>query len=60
MYRKGFPFSSEVAMSLRKPLSLLAIASLAILAACSEVTGPQPDGFCTVTGGPGTCVTAAK
>jgi len=42
----------------RKPLSLLVLLSLAALAACSDVTGPQPEGFCGVTGGPGTCVTA--
>jgi hypothetical protein len=42
-------------MSLRKPLSLVVLAALALLAACSEVTGPQTEGFCTVNGGPGTC-----
>jgi hypothetical protein len=40
-------------MSVRKPLSLLAILALATLAACADVTGPStPNGFCTVTGGP--------
>jgi hypothetical protein len=40
-------------MSLRKPLSLVAL--LALAAACSDITGPQPNGFCPITGGPGTC-----
>jgi len=43
-------------MSVRKPLSLLAILAIAALAACADVTGPSsPKGFCTITGGPGTC-----
>ena len=42
-------------MSLRKPLSLVALLALAALAACSDITGPQPSGFCPITGGPGTC-----
>jgi hypothetical protein len=45
----------------RKPLSLLVLLSLAALAACSDVTGPDTNGFCSISGGPGTvCVTAGK
>src|SRR5438045_2007143 len=45
-----------VAMSLRKPLSLNALVSLAALAACSDITGPDSKpGFCPITGGSGTC-----
>jgi hypothetical protein len=44
----------------RKPLSVIVLLSLAFLAACSDVTGPETEGFCTITGGPGTCVTASK
>lgn len=47
-------------MSLRKPLSIIALLSLAALAACSDVTGPESDGFCAITGGPGTCMTTQK
>jgi len=43
----------------RKPISLLVLLSLAALAACSEVTGPEQTGFCQVTGGPGTCAPGA-
>jgi hypothetical protein len=42
-------------MSLRKPLSLVALLVLAALTACSDITGPKPSGFCPITGGPGTC-----
>lgn len=42
-------------MSVRKPLSLLAIVSLALITACSDVTGPQTEGFCQITGGSGDC-----
>ena len=42
----------------RKSLSVFALLSLALLAACSDVTGPDTDGFCSINGGPGTCVTA--
>jgi hypothetical protein len=42
-------------MSLRKPLSLIALLTLAALAACSDISGPQPTEFCPITGGPGTC-----
>lgn len=55
----GIPIT-ETNMSLRKPLILAAILALASLAACSDVTGPQPTGFCGITGGPGTCVSANK
>ena len=44
----------------RKPLSLLVLLSLVALAACSDVTGPDTDGFCSISGGPGTCVTTGK
>jgi hypothetical protein len=47
-------------MSLRKPLFLAALLAMAALTACSDITGPQPSGFCPITGGPGTCVTAQK
>lgn len=47
-------------MSLRKPLSIIALLSIAALAACSDVTGPESDGFCAITGGPGTCMTTQK
>lgn len=51
-------------MSIRKPLSLVALLAIAALSACSDITGPQPGGFCPITGGPGTCyvsgVTAQK
>jgi hypothetical protein len=45
-------------MSTRKTLAFLAVISLAALAACTDVTGPQPNGAdetCAITGGPGTC-----
>ncbi len=43
-------------MSFRKSLSVIALVSIAMLTACSDVTGPtQPNGFCPITGGPGTC-----
>ena len=42
-------------MSLRKPLSLVALLAVAALAACSDITGPTSSGFCPITGGPGTC-----
>ena len=42
-------------MLLKKTFSLIAMVSLALLAACSDVTGPKPDGFCPITGGPGVC-----
>ena len=51
----GFPFSPEVSMSIRRSLSLVALLTLAAVTACSDVTGPQPSGFCQITGGPGTC-----
>jgi hypothetical protein len=44
----------------RKPLSVIVLLSLALLAACSDVTGPETEGFCSINGGPGTCVTAGK
>lgn len=50
-------------MSLRKPLSLVALLAVAALTACSDITGPQPSGWCPITGGSGTCdggVTAQK
>jgi hypothetical protein len=52
-----------VQMSLRKPLSLVALLAVAALAACSDITGPQPSGWCPITGSSGTCeggVTAQK
>jgi hypothetical protein len=43
-------------MLLKKSLSFVALVSLAVLAACADVTGPsQPAGFCPITGGPGVC-----
>jgi hypothetical protein len=43
-------------VSLRKPLSLIALVTIAALAACADVTGPtSKDGFCQISGGPGTC-----
>jgi hypothetical protein len=39
---------------IRKPLSLLALLSLAALAACSDISGPQSEGFCPITGSDGT------
>jgi hypothetical protein len=43
-------------MRLKRTLSFAALVSLAILAACADVTGPsQPAGFCPITGGPGVC-----
>lgn len=45
-------------MSIRKRLAFLVAISLAVLAACTDVTGPQPtgaEGKCAITGGPGTC-----
>jgi len=56
----GFPFQLEAQMSVRKAVSLLVSLSIFGLAACADVTGPQPEGFCTVVGGSGTCVTASK
>jgi hypothetical protein len=51
-------------MSLRKPLSLVALLAAAALTACSDITGPQqPSGWCPITGSSGTCeggVTAPK
>ncbi len=48
-------------MSLRKPLSILALVAVAALAACADVTAPQqPTGFCPITGGPGTCAAPAN
>ena len=44
----------------RKPLSVIGVLSLALLAACADVTGPDTDGFCSISGGPGTCVTSSK
>lgn len=41
----------------RKPLSLVALLALAVLTACSDITGPENTGFCPITGGPGTCAT---
>jgi hypothetical protein len=40
----------------RKPLSLGILIALVFLAACSDVTGPQNEGFCPITGGSGDCV----
>ena len=51
---------SGAPMSLRKPLPIIALLSLAALAACADVTGPESDGFCAITGGPGTCMTTQK
>jgi hypothetical protein len=51
----GIPFTVEVHMS-RKPLSLGILIALVFLAACSDVTGPQNEGFCPITGGSGDCV----
>ncbi len=43
-------------MVLKKTLPFVALLSLAILAACSDISGPkQPSGFCPITGGPGVC-----
>ncbi len=43
-------------MSVKKAISLAALVSVAVLSACSDITGPtQPNGFCPITGGPGTC-----
>ena len=44
-------------MSLRKPLSLVALLLLAATAACSDITGPETEKFCDIGGGPGTCLT---
>lgn len=43
----------------RKPLSLVVLLALAVLTACSDITGPEKTGFCPITGGPGTCATEA-
>jgi hypothetical protein len=53
----GLPFSPEVPMSVRKPLSLVALLCLAALAACSDISGPEQEGFCPITGSDGTCQT---
>jgi hypothetical protein len=43
-------------MSFRKLLVLAVLAGLvSSAAACSDVTGPQQNGFCQVTGGGQTC-----
>lgn len=43
-------------MSLRKPLSFIALLALSALAACSDITGPNSkQGVCPITGGSGTC-----
>lgn len=51
-------------MSLRKPLSLVALLALTALAACSDITGPESQpGWCPITGGSGNCdggITASK
>ena len=36
-----------------KALSILALAALLSVAACSEISGPMP--VCPIGGGPGTC-----
>ena len=38
-----------------KSLSILAIAALLSLAACSDISGPEPTPVCPIGGGPGTC-----
>lgn len=43
-----------------KTLSLLAVAGLLALAACSDITGPETSGFCPIGGGPGTCQGVAQ
>ena len=53
-YHSGSP-KPGVSMLLKKTFSLIAMVSLALLAACSDVTGPKPSGFCPITGGPGVC-----
>lgn len=45
-------------MSRSKAFSLVAVAAILALAACSEVTGPETSGFCPIGGGPGTCMVA--
>jgi len=50
-------------MSLRKPLSVVALLAVAALTACSDITGPETSGWCPITGSSGTCeggVTASK
>ena len=44
-------------MTVRKTLSIVVLLSVAALAACSDISGPET-GFCPITGGPGTCPTA--
>jgi hypothetical protein len=41
-------------MTVRKTLSIVVLLSIAALAACSDISGPDA-GWCPITGGPGTC-----
>ena len=56
----GIPFMPEVKMSVRKAVSLVMSLAIVGLAACADVAGPQPEGFCTVVGGSGTCVATSQ
>jgi len=46
----------ELQMFRIKLISLFAVAALLSLAACSDISGPEPTDFCPIGGGPGTCV----